>query len=269
MVAQLFLLFGAGIASFLAPCVVALVPAYVGAVAGDPAARQGRPVLPVVTFVAGFSATFAALGAAAGALGDGLARLEAPLRLLGGAVLLVMGLRLLGVVGGRLAGEWRPGLTRLARPLSASPGPVPRDGLATRDGPGAVATVLRAPSDRPAPSGLPRFLRPLTLGAAFAAGWTPCVGPVLAAALTAAATGADPLRGAALLGAYGVGLGTPFLIVALGIQATSVRRMAAVGARFERIAGGILVVLGALLLTDTYDVLAAGLAGLAPQIGSA
>lgn len=175
--------FGAGILSFLSPCILPLVPPYLCFLAGvsletlekgtDPAIGQ-RAIGRAVAFVAGFAAVFVALGASASSLGqlvsDHLTWLS---RIAGGAIVL-LGLHMLGLLRWSL-------LMRQAR-LEAS---------------------------RPA-----SFLGAFVVGLAFGFGWTPCVGPVLASILLLAGTQESVGRGALLLSAYAAGIGVPFIVAA-------------------------------------------------------
>ena len=231
MLTQAVALFGAGIASFLAPCLVPLLPAYLGIIAGEAveARDPARAVPATLLFVLGFSLVFAALGATAGLLGSALTDVQNGVQRVGGVVVVVMGLALLGVIRGPLAREKRL-ITRLPR--------------------------ITGP------------LRPLVVGVAFGAAWSPCVGPLLGAALAVAARSGQAGRGAVLLFAYAMGIGVPFLLASLGLAsspklADGLRR---IGPRVERVAGGLLVVLGLLLATGAYSHLTSYLARFTPQI---
>jgi cytochrome c-type biogenesis protein len=225
-------LFGAGVASFLAPCIIPLVPAYLGLVVGESVeARDTAKAVPAtLVFIAGFALVFAGLGTAAGKLGSSLSTVQDTLERVGGAIVLVLGLVLLGALRGRWLQE-----RRLIHRLPVRGGP----------------------------------LRPFVLGIAFGAAWSPCVGPLLGAALFLAARSADPARGALLLGAYAAGIGVPFLLASLGL-ASSPRlsdRLRRIGPGLERVAGGLLVVLGVLLATGTYAHLTSYLARFTPSVG--
>jgi cytochrome c-type biogenesis protein len=225
-------LFGAGVASFLAPCIVPLVPAYLGLVVGESvAAREPAKAVPAtLVFIAGFALVFAGLGTAAGQLGSSLSSLQDALERIGGVIVLVLGLVLLGVLRGRWLQE-----RRLISRLPARGGP----------------------------------LRPLVLGIAFGAAWSPCVGPLLGAALFIAARSADPARGALLLVAYAGGIGVPFLLASLGLASSPAlaARLRQIGPTLERVAGGLLVALGVLLATGTYAHLTSYLARFTPTVG--
>ncbi len=232
MLTELVALFGAGVASFLAPCVVPLVPAYLGAVAGDVGEHTDstRAVAATARFVLGFTCVFAGLGALAAVVGSSLARFSDVVQVVGGVVIILMGLVLLDVVRGPFLRE-----RRLVEAVS------------TRGG----AT------------------RPFVVGVAFGAGWSPCVGPLLAAALAVAAADGGVVRGTLLLIAYAMGIGAPFMIAAFAFAAwpgiaPALRR---VGPALRRISGGLLIVLGVLLVTGWYDHLTSYLARFAPAVG--
>src|SRR6266702_3420533 len=177
----------AGFISFASPCVLPLVPgylSYVSGVSGQEVAgaerRVGRVVAGPGLFVLGFSLVFVALGAALGALSSFLLTNRGVIIRVAGALVIVMGLFLAGVI--------KPGWLYRERRLRA---------------------------DR-VPGGI---IGALPLGMVFGLGWTPCIGPTLAAVLGLATVGGGGLRrGAVLLFAYSLGLGVPFLIAALGFR---------------------------------------------------
>jgi cytochrome c-type biogenesis protein len=225
-------LFGAGIASFLAPCVIPLVPAYLGMISGEAAEQRGpgRAVASTLLFVAGFAVVFAGLGVAAGLAGSSLDSVQNGLERVGGVLVILFGLVLLGVLKGPLARE-----RRLFTELPHIGGP----------------------------------LRPVVVGVAFGAAWSPCVGPLLGAALVAAAHTGDPVEGAILLFAYACGIGVPFVAASLGLASApgTFDRLKRFGPRLERIAGVFLIVLGVLLATGWYRHLTSYLAQLTPAVG--
>jgi len=224
-------LFGAGVASFLAPCIIPLVPAYLGIIVGEmgDAHDPARAVPATLVFIAGFTTVFAGLGALAGLLGSSLEAFQNDVRIVGGVVIIVMGLALLGFARGPLARE-----KRLIPQLPAVTG----------------------------------VARPYVVGIAFGAGWSPCVGPLLAAALTIAARSGGIGRGTVLLGAYALGIGVPFLLAALGLASSPALadRLRRIGPNLERVAGILLVVLGVLLATNTYVHLTSYLARFVPAV---
>ena len=231
MIAQIIALFGAGVASFLAPCIVPLVPAYLGIIVGEvgDAHDPARAVPATLIFIAGFTTVFAGLGAVAGLLGSSLSTFQDIVRVVGGVVIIVMGLALLGV------------------------------------GRGVFGRERRLIPQVPAITGV---ARPYIVGVAFGAGWSPCVGPLLAAALTIAARTEAVGRSTILLCAYAMGIGVPFLVAALGIASSPrlAERLRRMGPALERVAGVSLVVLGVLLATNTYIHLTSYLARFVPAV---
>ncbi|NLT43007.1 MAG: cytochrome C biogenesis protein [Anaerolineae bacterium] len=216
--------FLAGVASFASPCVLPLVPAYLGMLAGlgmeGWAARRGQVLLHAVLFVLGFSLLFVISGAAATALGRALSRQLPWLQRVGGLALVLLGLHLIGVV--RI-----PFLAR-NRSLSGSAKP----------GAGYLASFL---------TGMFLF-----------AGWVPCVGPVLMS-IYMLAGGSDTVgQGIGLLGAYSLGLGLPFLVVALFADWVIPRlRRLGRAARWVEILSGLLVIaVGLAIMFDALSVLA-------------
>jgi cytochrome c-type biogenesis protein len=231
VLAQIIALFGAGVASFLAPCIVPLVPAYLGIIVGEvgDAHDPARAVPATLIFIAGFTTVFAGLGAVAALLGSSLSSFQNTVRVVGGVLIIVMGLALLGVARGPLARE-----RRLIPKLPAITG----------------------------------VARPYIVGVAFGAGWSPCVGPLLAAALTIAARSQEVGRGTILLCAYALGIGVPFLVTALGIASSPrlANWLRRIGPGLERVAGVLLVALGVLLATNTYVHLTSYLARFVPAV---
>jgi cytochrome c-type biogenesis protein len=210
------LAFAAGIVSCLSPCVWPLLPGYLSLVAGDRLTDEGRrPLVPMLLFIAGFSIVFVLLGAFASTFVK-VFKGTAGQRI-GGAIVIAFGVLMIGYALRRgslaLYAERRPFLARMR--------------------PGSVGAV--------------------PLGMAFAAGWTPCIGPVLGAILAIAAAGST-LRAVLLLLSYSAGLGVPFLLVGLGVT----RFMGAfdwVKRRYTAIAivsGALMVVMGVLVFTGEF-----------------
>jgi cytochrome c-type biogenesis protein len=219
-----FLAFAAGIVAFASPCVLPLVPGYLSFVTatGDNRSepspvRPGRPkAFPMVLFVAGFSIVFTSLGAFAG-LFVPLVRSSIGQR--------VAGLVVLGV-----------GAFLLLYGL--------------RVGPASLYAEGRPLLGRVRPGGAAAF----PLGMAFAAGWTPCIGPVLAGTLALASAQSDPARSALLLFAFSMGLGVPFILIGLGIGGL-MRRLGFLQRHYHAIAGvsgSVLVAIGVLLVTGVW-----------------
>lgn len=230
---SLGLAFVAGLASFLSPCVLSLVPAYIGYLGGRSAAAAvggsgGQLALNDrwltlshgLAFVLGFSFVFISLGLAASALGGLLFSMSGWLSKIGGLVVIVFGIHMIGIL--RI-----PWLEYDLRPQS-----VPDRNR------GYVASAL--------------------MGVFFSAGWSPCVGPVLGAILTLALNGGSISQGFSLLSAYSVGLAIPFLLAALGIGwvTTLLRRYGKVMRYAEIGMGAILVAVGIMLFLGTFQTLA-------------
>lgn len=223
--------FAAGLLSFLSPCVLPLIPSYVGYLTGmsvdEVQRRRGTAVLHGLWFVAGFSLVFILLGAAASAVGTLLRDYQQWVARIGGVLLILFGIYLLGFVRPLfLMREWRVELAR--KPL------------------GYFGSGL--------------------VGVTFGAAWTPCIGPILGGILTLAATSAGLGQGMALLAIYALGLAIPFLVTALALDRFLVwfQRFRPYIVWVDRIAGAMLIVLGILLVTDSFTVLAGYLQGLTP-----
>ena len=234
----------AGLISFLSPCVLPLVPAYLGqltaiAVAGGPGGvRPSRWIAlrHAVAYVLGFGVVFTLLGVTATYAAGGLVDYMPLLRQIGGVLLIVLGLNLAGILT-------IPVLDRVWRPLDAG---------ASGAVAGMTGTMALAPAGGPSRvdrlggwivGGRTGWFASFGLGAIFAIGWTPCIGIILGGILTLAATGESALQGAVLLVAYTLGLGIPFLVIAAaydrapGFLAPLLRR-----GRLVSLIGGLLVV---------------------------
>ena len=214
----------AGLVSFLSPCVLPLVPPYLVYLAGaslerladaEPVPRVRRDtVLAAVLFVAGFSTVFVALGASASVIGAVLRYYSNELAIVAGIVIIVMGLHFLGLT-----------------PISF--------------------LNRQARLDVPKPVGL---WGAYAMGLAFALGWTPCIGPILAAILAVAASKATVAKGAGLLAVYSLGLGVPFIIAAFAVEpfAAFLARFRTHLAYVERVMGGLLVLTGIAFLAGFF-----------------
>ncbi len=229
----------AGMLSFLSPCVLPLVPPYLVYLTGtslerlagaEPEPRVRRETITAaILFVLGFSTVFVALGASASAIGGVLRIYAGPLSILAGVGIMVMGLHFLGLTP--IAWLMREKRLEMAKPV------------------GLWGAYL--------------------MGFAFALGWTPCIGPILAAILAVAASEATLAKGAGLLAVYSLGLGVPFLIAALAIEP-----FAAFLARFrshlglvEKAMGGLLVLTGIAFLTGTVSEMSYWLLQTFPALG--
>jgi cytochrome c-type biogenesis protein len=225
VLAPFALAFVAGLISFTSPCCLPLMPGYVsyvsGVASGTPSEHEGsvavrsRTMLAAGLFVMGFATTFTLMGAAASELGTLILRTRLVLERVAGLFVIVMGLATTGLL--RVPFLYRERRFDLGR-------------------------------IRPGPAGA------VPLGMAFAIGWTPCIGPVLAGILTAAATVGGAWRGAALLFVYSLGLGVPFLLLALGVARTGrlFRWLRRHGRAIEVAGGSILVLMGVLMITGRW-----------------
>src|SRR6476620_2052916 len=206
----LALAFSAGLLSFLSPCVLPLIPSYLTFVTGvgldDLGSARRAALVHALLFVLGFTLIFIALGASATVLGRLLVAYRQWITRIGGALVILFGLYLLGVV--RVSAFERERRVHLANK------PV-----------GYLGTAL--------------------VGVAFGAGWTPCLGPILGAILTYTAA-TDLSRGLPLLLAYSLGLALPFLLAAVAVERflSAVTRMRPYLARVSQVSGALLVIIG-------------------------
>ena len=224
----------AGILSFLSPCVLPIVPSYLSFVTGmtledlQESTDRKNVMVHSLLFVAGFSAIFILLGAGASFLGVFFAANKDWIARIGGVLIIVLGLHLMGVF--RIMPLMREKRFHLA--------------------------------DKP--SG---HLGTLAVGAAFGAGWTPCIGPVLGAILTLAGTQETIWSGMGLLAAYSFGLAIPFLLAALAFDRflNTFRRFRRFIPVLEKASGALLIVLGILLVTGSFTVLSSYLVRFTPE----
>lgn len=221
---SLLLPFGAllaGLVSFASPCCLPLVPGYLSYMSALPvqelggAAARRTTLRASLLFVAGFTVVFTALGVAASALGTVLLRNQDGLVRVLGVPIIVLGLVTIGLV--RIPALGREGRLDLAR--------VPRG---------------------------PAWAFPL--GMAFAAGWAPCIGPILATILATASASGSATWGAVLLALYSLGLGLPFVALALGFDRarSSLSWLRRHGDAVERVGGVLLVTVGVLFVTGRW-----------------
>ncbi len=227
----IFVAFSAGLLSFLSPCVLPLVPSYIGFLTGmmapDAVQRRRVTVTHALFFVLGFTLVFLALGAGASAFGAALKSQKILITRIGGAFIILFGLWTLGVIK----------LDFLQREKRVQI------------------------EDKPV-----GYLGSSLVGMAFAAGWVPCLGPILGAILGLAATEADFSRGMALLGAYSAGLAIPFIAAAFALDRflewfKSFRRHLGT---VKVVSGLLLLFVGILMVTGKFTQLAGWLADLTP-----
>lgn len=227
----LLIAFSAGLLSFLSPCVLPLVPSYVTFITGmnleDLHSSRKTTLIHALLFVAGFTLIFLALGAGATVFGQLMLRYRDIISRVGGALVIVFGLYMLGVFNfAFMQRDTRLYLSH--KPLG--------------------------------------YFGTLVVGIAFGAGWSPCIGPILGAILTMAANEADLQRGLLLLLTYSLGLAVPFIVAALAVE-----RFLAVFAKLKhqmvwvnRIAGAMLILVGILMVTNRFTMLATWLQDFTP-----
>ncbi len=233
---NLVLAFAAGLLGFLSPCIVPLIPGYLSFISGVSLAEMsleerrqhlGRVLSATTLFILGFSVIFTAMGASASALGDLVLGNRLLLSRIGGAVVIFLGLAVLGII--KVPGLYRERRFQMQR----------------------------------RPLGL---LGAFPVGMAFGFAWTPCVGPVLTAVLTLAAASQTAASGALLLFVYSLGLGVPFLVTAVLMSAAFdamgwLRRNARV---VTTVSGVFLLVMGTAMVTDLLFTLNTWLIRLVP-----
>lgn len=232
------LAFVAGLVSFLSPCILPVVPSYIAFVSGmtfgeladRPTAQVRRSAaLHSTLFVLGFSLVFMTMGLAATAAGAKIAAALPILNRIGGAVVLLFGVHLLGLVR------------------------IP---------------MLSSESRLEAPSSPKGAFGAFVVGLAFGAGWTPCIGPILGSILLYSSLEATMVQGTLLLGTYALGLGIPFVAASLALNwflAGSARARSWI-VPLQRAAGTVLVVIGLLMVTGRFASMTAFLAGMGQLI---
>lgn len=223
---NLWVAFTAGLLSFLSPCVLPLIPSYIGFMTGmsfeDLTAEEDRQrvlkksVIGSLLFILGFTIVFVALGATATVVGSSLNRYQYLLRWIGGGLVIILGVHFTGLINIRfLQIEKRVHMS--GRPL------------------GYLSSVL--------------------IGMAFAAGWTPCIGPMLGSILMMAATETEITKGIALLSFYSLGFGIPFFLAAIALNKflTTYRRFSRHIPKLIVVSGIILIIIGVLIVTNNLS----------------
>jgi cytochrome c-type biogenesis protein len=251
----LLVAFGAGILSFLSPCVLPLVPAYLGqmtvvAVVGRANANPSRwlAVRHAVAYVLGFGTVFTVLGITATFVGGPLADWLPALRTAGGVLLIIMGLNLAGILPiPALDRTWRPLEVGAAGSMAQASGTT---ALAMPGGPDGGGMGARLGGRLVGGRG--GILSSFGLGVVFAVGWTPCIGIILGGILMMAASTGTTLQGGLLLVAYTLGLGIPFILLGLLFdRAPAIVRPLVRHGRAVSFVGGILVAgIGVMLVMD-------------------
>ena len=233
---SLIIAFVGGIISFISPCVIPLLPAYLSFLTGltpeelKEKKKTNQIIVPALLFVLGFTVVFVALGATASVLGSFMRSYQRIFTIVGGALVVIFGVFMTGIIKVPwLYGEKRFDLSK---------------------------TQLFG-----------RFSG-FFMGVAFAAGWTPCIGPVLGSILTLASATSSANQGVVLLLTYSLGLAVPFMLVALmfGYFAPYLRFISRYSVVINRIAGIVLIVVGVLIATNMFGRLSLLLAGYIPSV---
>jgi cytochrome c-type biogenesis protein len=229
---NLLVAFAGGLLSFLSPCVLPLVPSYLGFITGftftEMADRRRIAMIHALLFVLGFTLIFMLFGASATALGRLLKYYDVWFQRIGGVLIILFGLYCLGAI--RLSFLDKDARVHLDRK------PV-----------GYLGSVL--------------------VGMVFAAGWTPCIGPILGGILGLAATEADLSKGMVLLGAYSLGLAVPFLVAAYAAESFLgwFQRFRRYLPWVQRVSGILLIIVGVLMATGQFTRMAGWLQSLTPE----
>jgi cytochrome c-type biogenesis protein len=232
--------FLAGVASFISPCVLPLIPSYVTFITGvsfdELASKEAAPrvrrltIIHSLAFIAGFSLVFIALGATATVAGRFLRENQHIVRIVGGVLIIFFGIYLTGLI--RI-----PALSR-ERKVQLTSKPL-----------GVLGSVL--------------------VGVTFAAGWTPCIGPILASILIYASTAKTVTTGIVLLAVYSAGLGVPFFIASLAFNSflAASKKIRGSLQTIEVVSGVLLIAFGVLLVTNTFQYVVSLLARFVPITG--
>lgn len=237
--------FAAGVISFLSPCVLPLVPAYIAhltGVASDPTANSGRreTVTHALFFVLGFALVFTFLGISVALVGSAVRDQLPTLTKIAGIFLVILGLNVMGVI--RLPWLYRTYTIGGGTPQTA----MAMAGAGAGAG-GGIATVTVQTTAL-------SYARSVGFGASFAVAWTPCIGPVLSAVLALAGASSTVHEGAYLLLAYSAGLGLPFVATgfALGSVTATLRRFYRFLPALEITTGALIVIVGILIFTNEF-----------------
>jgi len=221
----LFAAFSAGLLSFISPCVLPLVPSYLSYITGlsvenlakveERERYKSAILLNALLFIAGFSTVFIAFGASASLIGQVLYEYQDIIRKIGGVLIIIFGLYLLGILKLNFFMTERRLMTFESRPVG--------------------------------------YLGSFLIGTAFAAGWTPCVGPVLGTILAYASTTESMSGGVMLLSAYSFGLGLPFFLTAFGMDTflSYFKSMRTYLGGVSFVSGGLLILVGIMIFTDS------------------
>ena len=218
---ELFIAFGAGLISFLSPCVLPLIPGYISYISGSSInellEKKNVNLIPIILFTVGFSLVFIIFGAASTFIGQVLLKNSYELRVAAGLIIIVLSLHILGVINLKFLNYEKRIQTNFSKNLFS----------------------------------------PILIGMAFAFGWTPCIGPILGSILVLAATEESLARGILLLFFYSAGLAIPFVLSGYLIQKFLIfsKNFKKNVNRVSKIGGVILLITGILIITNHLQAL--------------
>ena len=218
---ELFVAFGAGLISFLSPCVLPLIPGYISYISGSSIneliKKKKIDLTPIIFFTIGFSIVFIIFGAASTFLGQVLLQNSNTLRLVAGLVIIILSLHIIGIINIKFLNYEK----RIEANISKN------------------------------------FFSPILIGMAFAFGWTPCIGPILGSILILASTEESLLRGISLLLFYSIGLAIPFILSGYLIQKFLIfsKNFKKNISKVSKIGGIILLITGILIITNQLQAL--------------
>ena len=218
---ELFIALGAGLISFLSPCVLPLIPGYISYISGSSIneliEKKSVNLLPIILFTVGFSIVFIFFGAASTLLGQVLLQNSYELRILAGVIIVILSLHLIGIINIKFLNYEKRVQTDIKR----------------------------------------NFFSPALIGMAFAFGWTPCIGPILGSILVLASTEESLQQGILLLTFYSIGLAVPFILAGYLIQRFLVfsKNFRKNINKVSKIGGSILLITGILMITNHLQAL--------------
>ena len=218
---ELFIAFGAGLISFLSPCVLPLIPGYISYISGSSInellEKKNVNLIPIILFTVGFSSVFIVFGAASTFIGQVLLQNSYELRITAGLIIIILSLHILGVINLKILNYEKRIQTNFSKNLFS----------------------------------------PILIGMAFAFGWTPCIGPILGSILVLAATEESLARGILLLFFYSTGLAIPFILSGYLIQKFLIfsKNFKKNVNRVSKIGGVILLITGILIITNYLQAL--------------
>lgn len=216
---SVFIAFGAGLLSFLSPCVLPLIPSYLSLLMGDYAEESGKKniIIPALIFILGFTSIFIFLGLSASYLGQFLLKNLNILKKISGAAIILLGLHLSGIIKFKFLYQEKKMEIKNSN----------------------------------------KYLRPLIMGLALALAWTPCIGPILSSILIYAGTSQTTLQGGILLAFYSLGFALPFMLTAIFLDwfLPKFKKINPYLPIIQKAAGILLIILGILIFTNYFQIL--------------